>query len=138
MRLLNSSLLLVIFVALAAGNFLITAQRSLIPLDLDAEVLGLEMRREKHPGKDDVYLVSLSGLGTIQIDKEIAIQLKVGQQIQKERWARQLYLNGRVIPLEYSKDFLGMSKAMPLCILVAMGVLFWPQLWSVFIRRPIQ
>jgi hypothetical protein len=84
LRLLNSSLLLFIFVALAAGNCLITAQRSMIPLGLDAEVLGLEIRREKHPGKDDVHLVSLSGLGTFQIDKEVAIQLKVGQQIKKE------------------------------------------------------
>ena len=138
MRLLNSSLLLFIFVALAAGNCLITAQRSMIPLGLDAEVLGLEIRREKHPGKDDVHLVSLSGLGTFQIDKEVAIQLKVGQQIKKERWARQLSVDGRGIPLEYSKDFQGMTKAMPLCILVAMGILFWQQLWSVFMRRPIQ
>ena len=139
MRSLNLICLLALFVALAVGNIFITAQRSLIPMSIVGTVIDIELRREKHPGKDDVHLVTWtppSGASqTIQMDKAIAEQLKPGNQIHKLAWQSTLYSENRSISLAYSDDLWGMLKAMPFCCCTALAVVFWPQLWSLCLRR---
>lgn len=138
MRLLNRISLLALFATLAVGNVFITAQRSLIPMSVIGTVIDIELRREKHPGKDDVHLVTWtepSGASqTIQIDKAIAEQLKSGDQIHKAAWQSTLYIDNRPISLAYSDDLWGMLKAMPACCCTALAVLFWPQLWSLCVK----
>lgn len=139
MRSLNLSLLVAIFFLLALGNVFVTAQRSLIPLAIDAEVVDLEMRREKHPGKDDVYLLTFSNSkstpSTLQIDQEIAHELKVGNRIKKAAWQDRLNIDDRALQLQYSSDFVGMIQAMPVAIIVAIAVVYWQRLWSLCIRK---
>jgi hypothetical protein len=48
----------VLFAALAAWSL---AVRSTIPMALDGAVTGIEIRQEKHPGVDDVWLVAIDG-----------------------------------------------------------------------------
>ena len=59
------------------------APHSTIPLALDTNVLGKEIRREKHEGRDDVYLLQLEGLGTMQVDRDVHDHAQVGETLQK-------------------------------------------------------
>lgn len=141
MRSLNLSLLVAIFFLLALGNVIVTAQRSLIPLAIDAKIVALEMRREKHPGKDDVYLVTFanphSTPSTLQIDQDIARELKVGNRIKKAAWQDTLNIDDRTLQLQYSTDFVGMIQAMPVAIILAIAVAYWQKLWTLCMRKRI-
>ena len=52
---------LAVVVALAAANVWVTFRRSGIPASLDGTVDRIEVRPEKHPGLDDVHLVTIAG-----------------------------------------------------------------------------
>jgi hypothetical protein len=52
----------------ASGNIWFAAVRSTIPRTLHSLVVHKEIRREKHPGRDDVYLVELEHGQRIQVD----------------------------------------------------------------------
>jgi hypothetical protein len=105
------------FVLLAIGNLAITAQRSLIPLAIDAEVIGLETRREKHLGKDDVHLLTFddatSTPSTVHIDQEIAHELKVGNRIKKDAWQVTLYVDDQELRLHSRQTSRAWSKRCP-------------------------
>ena len=138
MRSLNLLALGLLFVALCIGNLMITADRSLIPRSLDAAVLHTEIKREKHPGLDDVHFLKLSDGQTLHVDKTLAEQLEVGMRIRKVAWQRELIAGEGKILLEYSNDFRGMLWAMPLCILVAFAAIIWPILWQFLSKETLQ
>lgn len=109
-------LLFALATLLAGANTWFTAARSTIPLTLDTQVLGKEIRREKHEGKDDVCLLTLAGPGQIQVDREIYDSVAVGEMLQKERQFRELRHDGRALLLHWSRDHQGMLMAMPICL----------------------
>jgi hypothetical protein len=134
LRSLNLLVLTILFVALGLGNLIVTANRSLIPQTIDAEVAILDIKREKHPGIDDVHFMTLTTGETLHVDKSVAEKLQVGMPIRKQAWEHKLMTEKEQISLEYSKDFRGMMWVMPLSFLVAFAVLIWPRLWLIATR----
>jgi hypothetical protein len=122
-KVIPSLLLFALAAALAGGNLWFTAARSTIPLSLDTKILGHEVRREKHPGRDDVYLLVLAGLGQMQVDREIYDAVAIGETLHKEGQSRELLHGDKVLPLDWSRDHRGMLLAMPLCLGVLAAIL---------------
>lgn len=122
-KLVTILLLFALAAILAGGNIWFTAARSTIPLALDTRVLGKEVRREKHEGKDDVYMLQLDGLGAMQVDREVFDHVEVGQTLQKDRHSLQLRHGDQVLDLHWSRDHQAMLKAMPICLLLLAALL---------------
>ena len=112
----------VLFAALAAWSL---AVRSTIPMALDGTVTSVETRHEKHPGVDDVWLVSIDG-DQRHLDTEIAVGLSVGDHLEKERWDTHLEVNGEARSLHLSSDARAMLFLAPILALTA-AVLAVPQ-----------
>ena len=81
-------------------------------------VARVEIRHEKHPGIDDVYLVEIGGR-TFHLDSAIASRLTQGDLIKKKGWSRSMKVNAQTVRLRVSPDFKGMLVAMPLMVLIA-------------------
>jgi hypothetical protein len=113
---------------LALGNLAVTLLRSTIPLALNGTVTRLETRTEKHPGVDDVHLLTVGGR-ELQIDAEVAGLLHVGDAIEKKPWSRTLRTPRGIVRLNPSADVWGMTMAMPI-IAAASAILVLRQ------RRP--
>ena len=112
----------VLFATLAAWSL---AVRSTIPMALDGTVTSVETRHEKHPGVDDVWLVSIDG-DQRHLDTEIAVGLSVGDRLEKERWDTHLEVNGEARSLHLSNDSRAMLFLAPILALTA-AVLAVPQ-----------
>lgn len=125
MRLLNTVLLVTSALFLAAANLWYSAARSTIPLALNDQVNKIEVRREKHPGKDDVYLLTLRSGQILQVDRPVADAININHSIQKEAWARTLQIDSKVLNLGWSADFHGMIRAMPGTLLVVIATAIW-------------
>ncbi len=126
MRLHRFSAMVTLFllgIVLAAANIWFAAARSTIPLRLDDEVIEMRQLREKHPGKDDVYLLDLRQQGVVQVDKHVFKAVSEAERIRKERWSRQLDHDGHTIDLEWSVDLHGMLWAMPGSLIVILMTL---------------
>jgi hypothetical protein len=117
-KFLAVGILLALAVALAAGNIWFAAARSTIPLALKGSVIRKEVRHEKHPPRDDVWLLDLGSRRFIQVDKIVFDRVAVGDCLAKERWSRTLNCNGQQIGLEWSAYARGMFWAMPLSLAV--------------------
>lgn len=124
-RLAGMATLFLLGGVLAAANIWLAAARSTIPLQLDDEVIGLRRLREKHSGKDDVYLLDLRQQGVVQVDEHVFKAVNEGARIQKDAWSQQLDNDGHAIDLEWSADLHGMLWAMPGCLIVMMVTLAW-------------
>ena len=120
-RFLTNCCVLSLGLLLAAGNLWFAAARSTISLRLDARVIGKEIRREKHPGKDDVYVLLLSPAHAVQVDESLFNSIEEGNHLQKDAWSRRLKCSGRTIALGLSADFRGMSLAMPALMVVLLA-----------------
>lgn len=116
-----------VLVALAllfvGGNIAVTLHRSLIPVAVDGVVEDVEVRQEKHPGIDDVWLIHVAGR-RLHVDAGLATQLSEGQHIAKDAWQRRLTVDGTTAPLGLSSDALGMLWLMPL-LLIGVVILLW-------------
>lgn len=117
--LFTAALLLLVAAAFCAGNLWFAAVRSTIPLDLDGVVRSKELRREKHPGVDDVYLLELDR-GWIVVDRSVFDSVQPGDLLRKPRWSRQLQVGSRTVRLIWSADMRGMLVAMP-CVFVVVA-----------------
>ena len=122
-KLVTILLLFAIAAILVGGNIWFSAARSTIPLALDTRIVGKEVRREKHEGKDDVYLLHLAGLGAMQVDREVYDRAQVGETLQKDRHSRQLRHGDQVLDLHWSRDHQAMLKAMPICLALLAALL---------------
>lgn len=85
---------------------------------LDDRVVTKEVRREKHPGEDDVHMLRLHGGRQLHVDAPIYAAIKEGQILKKAAWSRELQHDGQTLPLEWSRDFGGMAWAMPIILLI--------------------
>lgn len=118
MRSLNLVALIAIAIFLAVGNLWVAEHRSLIPLALQDKVSDIELRHEKHPGHDDVFLVRFERTCTTHVDAEVAELLQVGDAIQKESNQRSILINSKPHSLQWSSDVRGMFVAMPALVLI--------------------
>jgi hypothetical protein len=109
---------LVAVAAFALGNLAVTLLRSTIPIALNGPVTHLETRAEKHPGVDDVHLLTVGGR-KLQIDAAVADRLRVGDVIDKRGWSRTLHTPRGDVRLEPSADVWGMAVAMPIVCAVS-------------------
>lgn len=103
---------------LCVSNLWFTAARTTIPLSLQLEVMDKEIRREKHPGLDDIHLLRFVDGSSIVVDEVIYDEVVPGQVITKDRWSRQLHVGDRMVPLEWSADSRGMLWVMPAAALM--------------------
>lgn len=124
-RTITYACLLLVGLPLAAGNVWFAAKRSTIPLQLDARVVRKEVRREKHPGEDDVFLLQLSPGRLLQVDEALFRAVNEGAALRKDAWSRRLEANGRTIELGWSCDFRGMLIAMPTLFVILAATIFW-------------
>jgi hypothetical protein len=113
--------LLTIGAALAAGNLWFTAARSTIPLGIDGTVMGKEVRREKHPPHDSVFLLKLDGGYLVHVDAPVYEAVQTGERIAKTDWSRELKHGSQTLTLGWSPDFHGMRWAMPVVILIMLA-----------------
>jgi len=120
----------VLFAALGAWSL---AARSTIPLALDGTVTQVEVREEKHPGVDDVWMVSIDGEPR-HLDSELAAELEVGDRIRKDRWETHLDVNDATRDLVLSDDARAMFGVAPLSLLLA-ALLALPGRWFTSRRR---
>ncbi len=118
MRWLNFILLVGIGALLALGNVWFAAARSTIPMGISDQLEDVEVRNEKHPGKDDVYLLKMKSGSLIHVDQRVAVELKNGDRLEKKAWGRSLAVGSRRVQLNWSADYQGMILAMPSILLV--------------------
>ena len=88
-------------------------------------VEGVEVRREKHPGLDDVHLVRISGCET-HLDAGTASLIRVGDEIRKPAWSATLTTPQGTSSIRLSRDFRRMTVAMPLVTLLVLFLLRRP------------
>jgi hypothetical protein len=107
--------LAVMFVALSIGA---TVTRSLIPARLDGRVTAIELHHVKHPGVDDVWLVTVDKQ-RLHVDAAVAEQLSRDARVRTAAWSSRLTVDDRDIRLRLSDDARGMLLVMPLTLAVA-------------------
>jgi hypothetical protein len=108
-----------VFAALAAWSLV---ARSTIPAELDGTATAIELRHEKHPGVDDVWMVSVDGGGLRHVDVEVATLLSEGDRLHKEAWDTTLMVEGEPHGLSISDDARAMLALAPV-VVVLVGAL---------------
>jgi hypothetical protein len=101
----------VAFAALAAWALV---ARSTIPVELDGRVTAVQVREEKHPGVDDVWMVAVGDAGFRHIDRDVAALLHEGDPVQKKAWDTTLFIDGHAHELSLSDDARAMLALAPL------------------------
>lgn len=114
-----ATFLLVLAVAFALVSVAAMVSRSAIPHALDGTVAHIEVRREKHPGVDDVWLVHLDDGSRLHVDAATAQRLDEGSRVRKPAWQATLAVDGEPVRLALSDDAIGMLWVMPLTVLSA-------------------
>ena len=109
---------------LCAANVWFVSARSLIPSQLHDVVTGREIRREKHPGVDDVFLLHLQSGRCLVVDERVFQQVNQGDAIRKDAWSRLVEHNGPIAALTWSSDAGRMLWTMPLVLLVFLVAAF--------------
>ena len=132
-KVITAAIVYLVGVALAAANLWFTAARSTIPRALDGVATTKSIGREKHPGRDDVFWITLGSQPAIHVDEPIYRAIAIGQRLKKPRWSRELRLDDRTLTLTWSRDFGGMLPAMPI-ILVILAVTTAAAIWPRFDR----
>ena len=113
-------MLLCLALAFAALNIAAMLGRSLIPRSLDAAVERIEVRPEKRPGVDDVWLVHLDGRA-VHVDAEIAEGLRAGDRLSKVAWSPTLRIDESTARLALSRDARGMLWVMVVTFLACVS-----------------
>lgn len=90
-----------LFAALAAWALVV---RSTVPSSVDGTVTAVEVRREKHPGVDDVWMVTVDDEAPRHLDRSVATLVSEGDRVRKDPWASVLHVDGRAYPLTLSRD----------------------------------
>jgi len=122
----------VLFAALAAWTLV---DRSTIPTDLHGTVTAVGMRHEKHPGVDDVWLISVDAGGLRHVDSDVAALLDVGDSVEKDAWSRTLTVNGDRHRLALSEHARAMLAFAPVIALVIASLTLLTHLRARTVRR---
>jgi hypothetical protein len=124
-----------VFAALAAWSLV---ARSTIPAELDGTVTAIELRHEKHPGVDDVWMVAVDEDGLRHVDVEVAALLSEGDRLRKEAWATTLVVEGEPHAVSLSDDARAMLVLAPaLVVLIGALTLFSSRRAEEFRRGPM-
>ena len=115
------ALVAAVVVAFAVSGAWALAARSTIPVAIDAEVTSVEVRQEKNPGVDDVWLVGLDGR-THHLDGAVARTVQVGDTVVKERFSWTLLVDGEPVALRLSDDARTMLGVAPGTAAVAVAL----------------
>ena len=110
-----AAILLLATVAFAGVTFWTSLSRSLIPQRIAGTVDDIEVRAEKHRGRDDVWLVRIDG-EQIHVDAATATRLRTGDRVRKEAWARELMVGQATWSLPLSADSRGQAWVLPLVL----------------------
>ncbi|GAB2858087.1 hypothetical protein GCM10027026_04800 [Myroides odoratimimus subsp. xuanwuensis] len=121
------------FAALAAWTLV---DRSTIPTELHGTVTAVEMRHEKHPGVDDVWLISVDDGGLRHVDSDVADLLEVGASVEKDAWDTTLTVNGDPHPLSLSEHARAMLAFAPVIVLVIAALTLLTHLRARALRQP--
>lgn len=105
----------------ASGAWSLVA-RSTIPAALDGTVTAVEVRHEKHPGVDDVWLVSVDRGALVHVDRAVAAMLSEEDRIEKGAWDTTLVVNGEPHALSLSPDARSMLVLAPLVAALIVGL----------------
>jgi len=119
------AVLLLLGAALVAGNLWYTAARSTIPLAIDGRVASREIRFEKHPGGDDVCLLTLADGRVLHVDAALFTALGDGQSLHKRAWERTLERDRQSLPLAWSADAQGMWRTMSVALVALIVLAGW-------------
>ena len=118
--------LLALALLFSAMGLATAARRSLIPTAVHGRVTNIEVRREKHPGRDDVYLVAVEGRSRV-VDRPVAEVVATGDQVDKDRWDARLQTSRGSRPLRYSDDVRGLLATLPVVLAAVLWLLCKPQ-----------
>lgn len=124
----------VLFAALAAWTLV---ERSTIPAELDGTVTTLELRHEKHPGVDDVWMVSIDDGDLRHVDTEVAVLLSEGARVQKDAWDSTLVVDGSPHQLELTQDARAMLVLAPVLVIVIAALTLFTSLRARAFRRVV-
>ena len=122
----------VLFAALAAWTLV---DRSAIPADLQGTVTAVELRHEKHPGVDDVWLISVDAGGLRHVDSDVAALVDVGDRVEKDAWDTTLTVNGDPHSLALSDHARAMLTFAPACALLIAALTLLTHLRARALRR---
>ncbi len=85
---------------------------------MNAVVTNKQIGTEKHPGVDDVYLITLDDSSSIRIDGDLFEKITSGDRLSKQAWQNEIDIAGRTERLEWSRDFYGLLWCMLLAIVI--------------------
>lgn len=82
---------------------------------------------EKHPGVDDVCLITLDDAPPLRIDAALFDKITSSDTLAKQAWQNEIDISGQVVMLNWSRDFHGLIWCMALAVVI-MGsmVIFAP------------
>ena len=100
-----------LFAAVAAWTLV---ERSMIPVEVDGTVTAIEVRPEKHPGVDDVWMIRVDDEGPRHVDADVAHLLHEGARVEKEAWTTDLTVDGEHHALTLSDDARAMLVLAPM------------------------
>ena len=91
---------------------------------LDAVVEGREVRREKHPGRDDAHFLTLrtrgGGVRVVCVGRDLWEASPPGTALAKPAWSRRLVADGRELTLPaVPREAAGALCAFPLAVALA-------------------
>ncbi len=109
-------------VIFSGANVWFTAARSTIPLSIQGVISQKQLLIEKHPGVDDVYVITLDGNRKLHVDAILYDALLEKQSIAKKAWENSILVDGNVVPLTWSSDARAMIWAMPCTLLICLAV----------------
>ena len=113
---LPAAVLLALAVALAVVGTWAAFARSLIPIAVDGEVTHHEVKHEKHPGVDDVYLVRIDSGRQLVVDREVGRAIRAGDVVSKHRWSTTLTTPRGEVALAASRDANAMVLVLPAAV----------------------
>ena len=119
--------LLLLALALCVGNLTFTFLRSTIPFELDGRVSDIVFITEKHPGIDDIYVLTVEDRD-LRVDPDVAREVEVGDELRKNSWSSEMLIgregSERTLQIEPSRDFNRMAFVMPIVALAIATLLF--------------
>ena len=115
---------------LCVGNLTFTFLRSTIPFELDGRVNDIVFITEKHPGLDDIFVITI-GDRDIRVDPDIAREIDVGDHVRKDAWSTEMVISEedseRALGVQPSRDFNRMVVVMPVIALAVAVLLYLPR-----------
>lgn len=126
--------LLALGVALAVVGIAVPLLQTLIPRRVDGTVTRVDVRYEKHPGSDDIYVVTIGGHRPLVVHREVGRRLVEGEHVEKERFSRTLRQGDRTLRLGIPAETRGVLTVTALTLALA-AILLSDNRFGLAVRR---